>query len=461
MEPALIMERTLIEARGSLMPTSLIALLLISSLLLSACSSIVWDELALMPPPSVYTDGMLNPLPDTNPMESIPYHGILYATNRKPATADDHENYYLNERGGVLRLGVAHVEIKGADVNWQKVREVTLQKDSSFEYPLHVQGVEEYGILKNTVPKIVLEEDYPSGTLDGGKAFSEAVNGQLARSKRKHIYVYTHGYKVVFENPMLVASELWHFLGYDGVMIGYAWPSTPSKWAYIKDNDTSNGYARHFRKFLEYLGEETDAVEIHVIGYSAGTRMVARAFEQLSLMHYDQSREEIQRKLRLGHLILVGSDLDREVFGEYLADGVLNVPRHMAIYASDKDKALGLARWLTRRERLGQIVSADTLGIPGLRLLKQYDNDISMIDVSDAEGADAGNGHGYFRNSPWASSDILMTLMYDLSPEQRGLVLKKDMPVWEFPDDYIERLWSGIAERDEDFRRAYEARESP
>ena len=39
-----------------------------------------------------------------------------------------------------------------------------------------------------------------------------------------------------------------------------------------------------------------------------------------------------------------------------------------------------------------------------------------MIDVSDAEGSDSDDGHGYFRSSPWASSDILMMLMYDLTP---------------------------------------------
>jgi len=443
------------------MKNSFLPSLLIYCMLLSGCSSIIWDEITLMPPPDVYKDGMLNPLPKTNPMDSIPYHGILYATNRQPAKAGDRENYYLNQRGGVLRLGVAHVSMRGADLHWDEIRKKTLLKNRSDNPPLHVTGVEEYGILKDTVPRIAMRDDYPPETLDGGEQFSQAVNAQLARSKRKHIYVYTHGYKVVFENPMLVATELWHFLGYDGVMIGYAWPSTPSKWAYIKDNDTANGYARHFRKFLEYLGEKTDAVEIHVIGYSAGTRMVARAYEQLALMHHDESHEEVQEKLRLGHLILVGSDLDREVFGEYLADGVLNVPRHMAIYVSDKDKALGLARWLTRRERLGQVLSEETLGPTGRRLLTQYKNHISMIDVSDAEGADTGNGHGYFRSSPWASSDILMTLMYDLTPEQRGLVLKKNMPVWEFPDDYLNRLWATIAEINEDFRRAYLARETP
>lgn len=38
------------------------------------------------------------------------------------------------------------------------------------------------------------------------------------------------------------------------------------------------------------------------------------------------------------------------------------------------------------------------------------------------------------------SSDILMTLLYDLTPEERGLVLRDDLPIWTFPDDYVVRL---------------------
>ena len=188
--------------------------------------------------------------------------------------------------------------------------------------------------------------------------------------------------------------------------------------------------------------------------------MVARAYEQLALMYHDTGREEINAKLRLGNLILVGSDLDREVFGAYIADGALNVPRHMSIYVSDKDKALGFARWLTRRERLGQMVDPDKLTPAARRLLTDRQDQISVIDVSDAEGSDTGNGHGYFRNSPWASSDILMMLMYDLNAEQRGLVLKPNMPIWEFPNDYMSRLWAALAEVNPDFRRAYLARQA-
>jgi esterase/lipase superfamily enzyme len=403
--------------------------LALASLLLSGCASTVWDEINLMPAPDVYADGRLDPLPDREPMELIPYGGILYATDRRPAGEDDNENYYVNDRGQLVRLGVARVSLHDTDVDWNELRQISLSKTRAKDYPIRVTGVTEYGILEDTIPGFARREDYGDDLLDGDEEFAAAVNAQLERSKRKHVYIYVHGYKVVFENPMLVAAELWHFLGYDGVMVGFAWPSTPN-----------------------------DAEEIHIIAYSNGTRLVARAFEQLALMNDGRAREDILARHRLGNLVMVGSDLDRQVFAAYLADGALDVPRHMSIYVSEKDKALGFARWLTRRDRLGQVIAEEQLTPGGRRFLEERRDHISVIDVTDAEGASTGNGHGYFRNSPWASSDILMMLMYGLTPEQRGLQLKANMPVYEFPPDYIQRLWEAVAEVDSAFGANYRAR---
>ena len=58
--------------------------------------------------------------------------------------------------------------------------------------------------------------------------------------------------------------------------------------------------------------------------------------------------------------------------------------------------------------------------------------------------SDEGNGHAYFRSSPSVSSDILMTLMYDLDPSERGLERVEGLPTWEFPLDYRERLLKAL-----------------
>lgn len=71
-------------------------------------------------------------------------------------------------------------------------------------------------------------------------------------------------------------------------------------------------------------------------------------------------------------------------------------------------------------------------------------DELTVVDVTDAEESDTGNGHAYFRKSPWASSDVLMTLATELGPAQRGLVRDGRSPVWRFPPDYVERLRAAL-----------------
>ena len=427
----------------------------LAAALLTACASKPIDEIQLMPAPDVYGDGLLNPLPDTNPFDRIPYDGILFATDRSPATEQDREQYYRNDRGQVVRLGLAEIQFGKKEFTWEFARSISMLKSRSEEYPIKITNVDEWGIMDSTIPywfdvSLISEDELPADATD---RFAHAINEQLAVSKKKHVYIYVHGYKVVYENPVLVSAELWHFLGYDGAFIAYAWPSTPSKFAYIKDSDTAAGYARNFRLLLEFVAENTGAEEIHVIGYSNGTRLVLRAMEQLALIHEGESADEIWEQLRLRNVILIGSDLDRGVFGAYLADGILNVSKHLSIYMSQYDKALGFSQFLTRRQRLGQLWGGKGGEIHPLarQALIDFRDQISFINVSNAEGSDTGNGHGYFLSSPWASSDILMTMYYGLTPEQRGLVEQEDLPVFTFPPDYISRLWNAIETVDPEF----------
>ncbi len=91
---------------------SVIALCISILLLIAGCASTPVYQVDLMPAPDVYGDGLLNPLPENDPLSySVPYKGILYATDRKPATENDPERYYLNDRGKVVRLGVAKVTL--------------------------------------------------------------------------------------------------------------------------------------------------------------------------------------------------------------------------------------------------------------------------------------------------------------------------------------------------------------
>ena len=63
-----------------------------AALMLAGCAGLPSDESDLMPAPDVFGDGMLNPLPEYDPFVETPYNGILYVTDREPATPNDTEN---------------------------------------------------------------------------------------------------------------------------------------------------------------------------------------------------------------------------------------------------------------------------------------------------------------------------------------------------------------------------------
>jgi esterase/lipase superfamily enzyme len=419
-------------------PVFLVRLLvLVLFLSLTACGGKKIDQIFLMPAPDVYDSGAIDPFTDFNPITAIPYEGILYATDRKPAEEGDEKNAYLNERGFLLRLGVGKIKLGDNTMTWEEAREISLLKNRSGKYPMKITEVEEIGILaesySNFIPPKVPDIEQP------GKDFAAKINEKLATSKRKDIYIYVHGYKVVFENPLLVATELWHFLGYDGVFIAYSWPSTPKTLAYFSDLETTSLSAYNLRILLEFLARDTDAENIHIVGYSAGTRLVINALNQLALMYKREEKETFQKYLRIGHVILTGSDFDRQLFGAYIDEGILKVSKDFSIYLSEMDKALSLSNWLFKRDRLGQVWDESRMTDHIAGWLWETD-EITFIDVADAEKSSTGNGHAYFRQSPWVSSDILSTLLYDLSPEERGLTHTKEWPIWQFPPDYITKL---------------------
>jgi len=410
---------------------------------LSACTTNKPYQITLMPAPDVFADGTVKLLGEKDPVELIPYEGILYVTDREPALEGDKVRYYRNERGHVLRAGVAAIELKDHDFSWEEARRISLLKNRTDKYPLLVSNVNEIGVLDDSfntfIDPSVLDPipDRPA------KEYAALINEKLNLSENKDIYIYLHGYKVIFENPLLVAAELWHFLGYDGVFIAYSWPSTPKTLAYASDLETAAYAARNLRLFLEYLARETGAERIHIVAYSAGTRVAISALAQLALEYEDENRQAIQNHLRLGHVILVGSDFDRALFGGYVVDGLMKVPGNLTIYTSGSDKALGVSRKLFARKRLGQSWDREEMGNIVADYLRNTPN-LTVIDVTEAEQATAGNGHAYFRKSPWASSDILITLKYDLLPTERGLVTSNEWPVWRFPDNYPRMLRAAL-----------------
>jgi len=93
-----------------------------------------------MPAPDVYEKGVVDPFTDTHPIEKIPYKGILYVTDRAPASTDNH--FYKNKRGNLLRLGAAKIQIGKEGITWEEARRISLLKNRTDKYPIKVTGAE-------------------------------------------------------------------------------------------------------------------------------------------------------------------------------------------------------------------------------------------------------------------------------------------------------------------------------
>ena len=400
-------------------------------------------DMETMPPPSIYSDNGLNPFSPTVLPPVSTALPVLYATTRAPSNQDtktpfyEDPPFYQNSRGHILRMGEAEIRMTGEGESWDDLIRFEEIRSTGDLPKIFVSSVRELAILDQSIGEYTEATDRDSDKISGEGVFTQRVNRLLEKSRKKEIFLFVHGYNSNFEEPLLMTSQFWHFTGYRGAFIAYSWPSFHKETAYLGDVDTALASARTFRIFLEYLARATEVQKIHIIGYSAGTRLVTQALNQITLLHHDMTGPDSREITKLGSLTLLASDMDRELFGTYLQDGLLKTLEEITIYVSEEDQLLKASHAVHSNPRLGEKWQYSMASAELIRFLRSMER-LQLIDVSHAEGVNSRGGHFYFLDSPWVSSDFLMSLMTDISPEDRGLVRHPSLPYWEFPPDYPE-----------------------
>ena len=405
-------------------------------LVLLGCGENIYDEIELMPSPSVYAESTFNPFPTKIDGALQAQSKLFYVTDRGRAGPEDKQQYYNNRRGQLSRAGTASVKLSPSVQNWEQFIDITMRGNRDRRYLLNVEGVTEIGVLPYSVSKLYPDAPGEAAMEKAGREFARQIDRQLALSSNKDIHIYVHGYNVDFEYSTLVARELKHFLGYQGAFVAYNWAATPSRLAYFKDQETATATRRNLRSLIEFLSANTEADRINIIGYSAGSRLAFEVTYQIALLNRSGGGP------RLGDVILISSDLDRSFVGHALEDGILKAVDQLSIYTSGTDAALGMSSLVFGRDRLGQSWSEKGDVWPELEEALVALDKLEIIDVTDAEESSVGNGHSFFRTSPWASSDIFITLLTPYRAQERGLIREGGKAVWTFPPDYPDRLSS-------------------
>ena len=413
---------------------------LAAAVLLTGCGEKSYNQLELMPSPVVYATTDFSPFEPSENDDAAAQSKLFYVTDREQAGPEDRQPHYTNQRGQLARAGFAEVELAHEVEDWAEFVAITLQGNRGRQYLLNVANVEEIGVLPFSVADLYPSAPSEAEMMQTGKIFADEINAQLAKSENKDVHIYIHGYNVDFEYSTLVGRELEHFLGYQGVFITYNWTATPNRFAYFRDQESATASRRNLRSLVEFLSENTEANRINLIGYSAGSRLTFEVAYQIALLNRAGDGP------RLGNVIVISSDLDRSFVGHALADGILRSMDQLSIYTSGTDSALAMSSLVFGRDRLGQSWDPSRDVWPELEERLASLDKLEIIDVTDAEESSLGNGHAFFRTSPWASSDIFLSLLTPLTAAERGLVRPPGKAVWTFPVDYPERLTTIVGE---------------
>ena len=370
---------------------------------------------------------------------------ILYATDRLP-DASRQPDPYTAERQDYLRLGVARVRLGPKEMTWPELASASTSMDRKpADVRMYLEGVDDFGPLVDSMTEFDPGYHEP-GVEEPAARFAALVNERLEGSRTKNVNVYVAPFKVHFDVACFTAAEFHHYLGRNGVFITYSWPTATGVLDYFSATENAYLTVRNLRIFLEYLARETDARRINLMTYSAGARVLSGALHELALKYSHFEESALREELRIGQIIYTGPDIDREAFNSHFADGAAHLADGLTIYTTKRDKALGMSRWLFGWERLGSI-DVEDLTPAGIELLMEQTR-FALVGVTNAEEAKQDNAHGYFRNSPWVSSDILLILALGLPTDERGLYRQEDDPVWRFPDDYREMVAELITEMD-------------
>ncbi len=414
--------------------------------LLAACSP------TLMSTPVVYGADGIDPFAEVAPSFAIPEVPVFIATDREPGSRRDSDGpnwdrFYSNKRGRALLLARATVRIGDDDSSWPSLVDASRSESRSWNPPVALTGIEEFGALgvferfgeapitrSRTTIYDEVREDATLGKSPATREFIAAIDDQLARSKRKHVYVFVHGFNTSVRENTIRAASLWHYLGREGAMVSFEWPSRNSLFSYSADKASSYVSILRFRVLIQLLNDLTDAETIHIIAHSAGAPVVVHALAQLRRIYDELDPIALQAASKIGQVVLAAPDMDVMVFENALFDGVDQVSDCLTIYISTHDQALDLSAWVNGFARLGD--PTRSLRPRDLEIVRGSDT-LHVVDVAAAHKRHRTDiGHSYFHRDPWVSSDLFMLLSFAATPEERGLHRDASEAFWQFPEDY-------------------------
>jgi len=341
-------------------------------------------------------------------------------------------NPFGNERAKKPSLGTAYVTI-GKNLSPKELYEQTvtggLRKTARVAFSRIELAPEDDS------QELFHEHELP--VLHSGNQWLDSVSRQLDRGQHRNITIFVHGFNTELIDNTLVAAEIYHYLGHQGAMVSFEWPSKSKLLGYIQDKGNANYGTRQFRTMLLNLARECAADSITIIAHSAGSPIVVNALREIRLLDNELTPQQLQSKYKVDRVVLAAPDMDLLAFLNAIRDGFHEVVGRVAVYASPGDRALRASEKITGTQRLGRAVNNLE---PWEKKILMNTSGLEMVDASVAEtNYRSLTRHSYFHRDPWVSSDIGGFILRK-KPVDRRLSKRRDELFWRFPHDYPDQL---------------------
>lgn len=195
----------------------------------------------------------------------------------------------------------------------------------------------------------------------------DLLDDWLAHTGTKEVLVFIHGYNNSFDQAVVIAANVWHFMGKQGVPIAYTWPAGMGGLrGYTADSESGEFTIFHLKLFLEDLASNPDIEKVNILAHSRGTDVTLTAVREVTIAERAAGRDP-NKTLKIGTVILASPDIDLEVASQRISSERLpEVADKIPMYISPKDRALRLSNWFqTGRGR------AHARAVPGRQLLPE------------------------------------------------------------------------------------------
>lgn len=382
----------------------------------------------LMPAPMVFLDGRTNIFSDDPDRAPDPEIDLFYATNREAlGTPEDRE--YARVPGDNLHAGVVTIRIGEDGTTWDRIYEWSTRAGEEQRPFLHLEAVDEHATIE---PGQALSAD--------AEAWFASIDAALAKSRDHDIIVYVHGANTNLERAAGQAAQLQHFTGRNSIVLLFNWPTAENFLRYSRDMVTAAESAPELARLIELLSEHTDAEHIDVFTYSAGATVGSKG---LAIFGRDADAAG-DTAARLGEIYHAAPDADFRGFVDDMKDYADRVER-MTVAVNMNDSALRLSARVNNGSRAGRPDMAELTPEATKWLLdatKTYGIEVLRVRPENIPGL-SSRSHTFWYDDPWVSSDVLITILHHLKPEERGLEAGDTSfgaDYWTFKPDYPERL---------------------